>query len=181
MFSLPETLATERLIMRRLKYEDAEEIFYAYASKHLATKYLSWPTHRSVDDTINFLDYARFAWHEGTDFSYSIRIKESNRLAGSIGAINDAGRIQIGYVFSPTQWGRGYATEACKALVSELVKHPVKYIGTIVDLENRKSANVLVKAGFQLEKTVPQMMRFPNQHYHLKDCLLFSYPINGKI
>ena len=48
--SLPAIIRTERLLLQRLRYEDAEEIFYAYASKPEATRYVSWPTHRSDID-----------------------------------------------------------------------------------------------------------------------------------
>ena len=59
---LPEHLSTERLFLQRLRYEDAEEIFYTYASKPLATRFVSWPTHEKVADTNAFLTYANHAW-----------------------------------------------------------------------------------------------------------------------
>src|SRR6218665_1463009 len=108
---LPERIETDRLTLQRLRYEDAEELFYTYASKPEATRYMSWPTHQSLDDTREFLGYAAQGWKAGTDYSYGIRLKHVNRLIGSCGILNDEGKIQFGYVLSPTQWGRGYATE----------------------------------------------------------------------
>jgi RimJ/RimL family protein N-acetyltransferase len=57
----------------KLRYEEAEEIFYCYASKPEATRFMSWPTHRSLVDTKAFLQYAAQGWKAGTDYSYSIR------------------------------------------------------------------------------------------------------------
>src|SRR5688500_20309478 len=95
--SMPATVETERLLLQRLRYEDAEEIFYAYASKPEATRFLSWATHQSVDETRSYLKYAVESWNFGTDYAYSIRLK--NRiLIGSIGVVNDDGKIQLGYV-----------------------------------------------------------------------------------
>src|SRR3989337_1788222 len=97
---MPPKIETERLLLQRLKYEDAAEIFYAYASKPDATKYLSWPTHQSIDETESFLKYAIESWEFGTQYAYSIRLK--NRfLIGSIGLLNEEGKIQLGYVLSP--------------------------------------------------------------------------------
>ncbi|MFN8692471.1 MAG: GNAT family N-acetyltransferase, partial [Cyclobacteriaceae bacterium] len=67
--AIPERMESERLWITRLRYEDAEEIFYAYASKPEATRYVSWPTHESVEDTRSFLAYARAAWERGSDYS----------------------------------------------------------------------------------------------------------------
>ena len=78
--SIPEKFETERLALCRLKYEEAEEIFYTYASKADATKFMSWPTHKSLADTRAFLVYAMSGWHSGTDYSFSIRLKDLNRL-----------------------------------------------------------------------------------------------------
>src|SRR5690606_19083995 len=89
--SLPETIRTERLILERLRYEDAPEIFYAYASKPEVTRWVSWLTHRSVEDTLDFLGHVTKAWSLGKDYSYAIRIAQSNILIGSIGIINNDG------------------------------------------------------------------------------------------
>src|SRR6478752_6161332 len=96
--NLPERIETDRLSLQRLRYEDAEEIFYVYASKAEATRYVAWPTHQSVQETRRFLDYAIKAWDGGADCSYSIRIKDSNLLIGSFGVINDQGKVSFGYI-----------------------------------------------------------------------------------
>ena len=44
-------LATERLTLRRFEIEDAENMFYNWASDPEVTKYLTWPTHKSVEVT----------------------------------------------------------------------------------------------------------------------------------
>jgi [ribosomal protein S5]-alanine N-acetyltransferase len=111
---MPEQFETERLLMHRLRYEDAPEIFYTYASKSLATKFMSWPTHESIRETQAFLRYAVNGWRNSTDFSYGIRLKGSGRFIGSCGVINDAGKIQFGYVLGPLHWGNGYATGKCQ-------------------------------------------------------------------
>lgn len=177
MLLLPEKLTTQRLVLQRLRYEDAEEIFYAYASKAEATKFVSWARHKSVDDTRKFLSFAIHAWDEGKDFTYSIRLKHSNRLIGSIGVINLDYRVQFGYIFSPTHWNQGYATESCRKILDLLTpQKAVSGITTFVDVDNRSSIRVLEKSGLTAEGVFPKWFHFPNQNNVAKDCILFAVP-----
>lgn len=175
---LPERIETERLFLQKLRYEDAEEIFYTYASKPEATKYVAWPTHRSVSDTRDFLSYAIHAWARGIDFSYSIRLKSSSRLIGSLGVLHDDGKVQFGYIISPTVWKQGFATEACGAMIHELKQHKSLHrIWTLVDVDNIASIRVLEKCGLIEEARLPKWFRFINQGNEPRDCLFFRLPL----
>lgn len=177
--NLPERIETERLIVRRLRYEDAEEIFYSYASKAEATRYLSWPTHESIEDTREFLRYAHEGWSGGSDYSYALRLKANDQFIGSFGAINDKGNVQFGYVLSPSKWGKGYATEAVRKMMEVLKAEKSVYrIGTFVDAENKASEKVLIRAGLVEEARLPAWFRFVNQHNMPKDCILFRLPLS---
>lgn len=175
--NLPETIETTRLILRRLKYEDADEIFYTYASKPEATKYVSWPTHQSIEDTRAFLKKTHRGWNLGIDYSFSVRLKENNRLIGSFGVIHDNGKIQFGYVYSPAVWGNGYATEVCKEMMNWLRKEPNLYsVGTYVDVDNAASIRVLEKCGLIEEARLTRWFKFVNQQNAVKDCFLYRLP-----
>jgi ribosomal-protein-alanine N-acetyltransferase len=174
---LPVSFQSERLVFTRLRYEDAEEVFYSYASKLACTKYLSWPTHQKIADTQQFLYYAVKAWNLGLDYSYSIRLKENNRLIGAYGIINEHGKIQFGYVLSDLHWGKGYATEACRQATTQLLKlKNIFRIGTYVDCEHNVSCNVLEKSGFVKEARLKNWLVFPNQENLPKDCWVYIYP-----
>jgi [ribosomal protein S5]-alanine N-acetyltransferase len=176
--SLPERVETERLMLQRLKYEDAEEIFYTYASKSEATKYLPWATHRRVEDTRAFLMYVVSAWEQGLNFAYGIRLKHNSRLIGSFGVVNNDLNMEFGYVLSPTQWGRGYATEACVKMMNILKSNTaVKKISTFVDAENVASVKVLQKAGLIHEGTFSNWFKFVNQNMEARDCVLMHLPL----
>jgi ribosomal-protein-alanine N-acetyltransferase len=174
---LPTQIFTPRLILQKLRYEEAEEIFYGYASKPEATRFMSWPTHQSLKDTKAFLDYASNGWEAGTDYSFSIRT-QSGRLVGSFGVINQRGKIQFGYILSPTQWGKGYATEVCKCMMSLLrSQRGVTSIQTFTDAENKASAKVLLKSGLIEEGRLSNWFRFVNQNNEVKDCITFRLPM----
>jgi RimJ/RimL family protein N-acetyltransferase len=175
LLSIPERIETERLILSRLKYEDAEEIFYSYASKPEATLYVSWATHQSIKETLRFLKYAHEAWELNLDFTFGIRLKDSNRFIGSLGLINDHGKIQFGYIIAPTQWGRGYATESCRNVLPLLRDQDSVYrVWTFVDADNRASVRVLEKCGLIEEARLSKWFRFVNQGNQPKDCILFK-------
>ena len=174
---MPEKLFTERLLLQRLRYEDAEEIFYAYASKPEATRFVSWARHKSVDDTRRYLAFSVRAWNSGRDFTYSVRLKNSHRLIGSIGVINLDYRVQFGYIFSPTHWNKGYATESCRKILDLLApQRTISGITTFVDVDNHASIRVLEKSGMVPEGVFPNWFHFPNQNNVAKDCILFSLP-----
>ncbi len=171
----PEQLDAETLHLQRLRYEDAEEIFYAYASKHEATRFVTWPTHNRLADTRAFLRYAVQAWNAGHDFHYSIRLAGTYRLAGSIGVVVRNNEAQLGYVISPALWGRGVATAACST-VSGLLKNmwQLARIWTFVDAENAASLRVLQKCGWTKSRLKPAYFAFVNQGNRLKDCYEFT-------
>ena len=175
---IPEQLETLRLTLTRLKYEDAEEIFYAYASKPAATKFMSWPTHQNIEDSRSFLRYAVQGWRDGTDYSFGVRLKDYSRLIGGCGMVHKEGNIQFGYILSPTQWGKGYATEVCRKLMETVRSLPGVYrVNTFVDAENIASARVLIKSGLVEEARLEKWFRFVNQDNQPRDCQLFKLPL----
>lgn len=175
---IPVQIKTERLVLQRFRQEDAEEIFYTYASKLAATKFMSWPTHESIKDTRDYLKYAIRGWKNDVDYSFGIRLKSGNRLIGACGLVNDQGKIQFGYVLGPGHWGNGFATEATNALLDQIKNIKSVYrINTFADVENAASIKVLEKCGLVKEVVLEKWFRFPNQNNQPKDCFLFRLPL----
>ena len=48
-------LETARLRLRKVRAEDAQAIFENWASDDEVTKYITWPTHQSIEDTNRIL------------------------------------------------------------------------------------------------------------------------------
>jgi len=171
---LPEKIETDRLVLLRLRYEDAEEIFYSYASKPEVTKYLAFPTHQSVTDARNFLEYVIGAWEKGTEYAFGIRLKADNKFIGSLRFINENGKVQFGYGISPNYWNQRVTTEACKAVLELLKKQKdIHRIWTFIDAENAASGKVLTKCGLVEEARLTKWFRFVNQDNVPKDCILY--------
>jgi ribosomal-protein-alanine N-acetyltransferase len=69
-------------------------------------------------------------------------------------------RAYIGYVLTPSAWGRGFAAEACRWLVGELQgRYAVDEILATVDTRNLRSVRLLERLGFELIGIAPAEIR----------------------
>lgn len=63
---------------------------------------------------------------------------------------HNTNQIEIGYVLGRNYWGKGIATEVCKALTQySFANTATKEVVAITDLDNAGSQNVLQKVGFE--------------------------------
>ena len=174
----PERIDSVRLTMQRLRYEDAEEVFYTYASKPEATRFVGWRTHQKIEDTIAYLRFAIPAFKAHIDYSFSVRVKTTNQLIGAFGVINQDGELHFGYILSPSKWNQGFATEVCRVMLPLLKQKDVKRIHTFVAAENTPSIRVLQKCGLVEEGVRHGWFVFPNCGPPAKDCVFFDYPLS---
>ena len=162
-------------MLLRASTDHADSLFDAYASDPEVTRYLSWPTHDSVDDTEGFLSYASKAWDEGSDFIWVIAPKEQNAACGTISFSIESHRAHLGFVIARSEWSKGYMTEACRALVDWLLQQPeVLRIEALCDVENVGSARVLEKSGLEREGTLRNWMVLPNLSDEPRDMHMHS-------
>ena len=65
IFANLPVLETERLRLRRISMQDAEQM-YAYASDDEVAKYVTWETHRSISDSKKFIQFilVQYAKHD---------------------------------------------------------------------------------------------------------------------
>ena len=72
-----QRLETERLILRRYVIEDAEDMFRNWASDPEVTKFLTWPTHKSVEITKMVLNDWLPQYADGGYFNWALEYKEN--------------------------------------------------------------------------------------------------------
>ncbi|HEY1579663.1 MAG TPA: GNAT family N-acetyltransferase [Terracidiphilus sp.] len=162
----PESIETSRLLLRRPKASDAQSIFHRYASDREVTRYLSWPTHRSLADTLAFLTMSDDEWHRWPAGPFLVLTREnggSGRPIGSTGLMFKNPTLAItGYVFARDAWGHGYATEALQAMVDLARQTGVRRLEAICHVEHTPSAHVLEKCAFTREEVCREHFVFPN-------------------
>jgi ribosomal-protein-alanine N-acetyltransferase len=150
-----KNIETERLLLRRLEIEDAQEMFDHWAKDSDVTKYLTWEPHKNVDETKEILSQWMGLYDDKEYYQWGICIKETNSLVGSIGTVshnNDNDSCEIGYCISQSVWGNGYMTEAVKAMNDYLFDEVGFHrISAMHYKENFSSGRVMVKAGMTYE------------------------------
>lgn len=127
------------------------------------TRYLSWPTHRSIDDTRRFLELSESEWQRWPAGPYLIESRDDRRLLGSTGfGFETPFRAATGYVLARDAWGLGYATEALQALVALAPDLGVLRFHALCHPEHAASRRVLEKCGFDRECLHRGHSEFPN-------------------
>ncbi len=158
----PERLETERLVLRRPAAGDAEAVF-SYAGDPRVTRYVGWPTHRSLDDTRAFLDFSDAAWARWPAGPYLIVLRSDGAPVGGTGfTFESEDCAMTGYVLQHDAWGHGYATEALGEVVRVAPSLGIRRLYALCHVDHRPSARVLEKCGFDLEEVRAGYAEFPN-------------------
>lgn len=142
------TLETDRLTLRPFEYDDASAMFDNWASDDEVTKYLTWPTHKSIDETKYILDLWIKQYEKPERINFAITLKKTNEL---IGGIDVVGYIDndpvIGYNLARKYWNNGYMSEACKTVINYLFSLGYETIRIDAAKENIGSNKVIQKCG----------------------------------
>ena len=117
----PVSLETKRLLLRPLTVADAPAVF-VWNSDPEVNRYMSYPLYTDVEQTRAWLrEVERADWDNDVDFGF-VR-KEDGLLIGSGGVYRKRGAWWrrpwwvLGYNLRRDCWGRGYATEAVRAMI----------------------------------------------------------------
>ncbi len=119
LFSRIPTLQTPRLILRRIRPKDAQDMF-SYARLDEVTKFLTWFSHGDLFYTKEYLRALQGAYKRGEFFDWGLELKENGRFIGTCGftAIDETNNFaEVGYVLSPEYQHQGLMTEALKEVI----------------------------------------------------------------
>ncbi len=150
-----QQIETHRLILRRYRIEDAEDMFNNWASDPEVTKFLTWPPHQSVDVTRWLVNDWISHYDDGGFFQWAIELKETGSVIGSIGVVRleeAIGEAEIGYCLGRAFWGQGIMPEALRAVADYLFDTAgIDRICAGHDVRNPNSGRVMEKAGLKKE------------------------------
>lgn len=150
-------IETDRLILRPFAADDAQAMYENWASDPEVTKYLSWPTHESVE--ISSMVLADWVSHYGEEnyYQWAIVPKEFGKPIGSIAAVNmheRIGKIEVGYCIGRPWWHKGIMTEALNAVVNFFLQEVgFQRVEACHDPANPHSGAVMTKCGMRFEGT----------------------------
>ena len=152
------TLETDRLILRRFAETDDESMFRNWCADPDVTKYLMWPTHKSIVETKRVLhDIWLSKYDELNFYQWAIVNKNINEPIGSIGVVKhdeQTKMVHIGYCIGKAWWHKGYTSEALIRLVWFFFEEAgINRIESRHDPRNPNSGKVMQKAGLKYEGT----------------------------
>lgn len=148
-----KNIYTERLVLTpwQATKEDAEGL-YEYAKHPEVGPNAGWPPHKSVEESMHILSelfVPSTAW--------AIREKDTGKIVGHISLDDDKRREDVnskemGYNLAYDCWGKGYMTEAARAVMD----YGFEEFGLVVmsictGPDNKRSQRVIEKCGFKFE------------------------------
>jgi [ribosomal protein S5]-alanine N-acetyltransferase len=170
-YSIPPILRTARLMLRPICVEDASDIF-AYGADPKVTRYVTWPTHRTIEDALDFVNRRLRAHEMGPVLGWGITEGEGRPVIGCIGidAISDKHFSgEMGYVLARPFWGRGMMTEAVRTVIDAVFRFtPLNRIEANCLIANAASARVMEKSGMTFEGVGREVSYFKEAFQDLK-------------
>ncbi|GHU57442.1 hypothetical protein FACS1894133_0540 [Clostridia bacterium] len=145
------TITTPRLTLRPLTTADARAVYDGWASDPDTMRYMTAGRHSSLDDTAAYLKTEEAKHKSGKHYYFGFVRNDNGALAGAGGfSFSDyhAG-FELSYLLNKDNRGRGYATEACGAVLGyaantlHLCEMYAKHAA-----ENPASGKILTKLGF---------------------------------
>ena len=143
-------LETERLIIRNFGTGDSEalhEMICQYESSELAAYDQQWPT--SPEEIKGVTE-----WFAAGDSYLAVCLKDTGRFIGFV-ALNPEQKegcreFNLGYVFNFYYQGKGYATEACRAVLGHAFERlQADRVVTGTAAANRAFCRLLERLGFK--------------------------------
>lgn len=172
--SLPQRVATRRLVLRKPVIADAAEIFRSYTQDPLVCRFMVWRPHASEAETDAFIASCIEAWEQGIRQPYILAEAGAPSAIGMVEVRFSGLTADFGYVLARAHWGRGYMPEALSALSEVALEEGYFRVQAFCDIENRPSQRVLEKAGFRREGRLERYMVHPNISSEPRACFMYS-------
>ncbi|MGE8207645.1 GNAT family N-acetyltransferase [Heyndrickxia sp. NPDC080065] len=154
-------LETERLVLRELVENDAQDILKCFSNDDVLRYYGQKPL-TSIEQVKQIIKNFAGQFKEKNGVKWGIELKETGIMIGTIGLQEwslEHKRANISYALFPEKWGNGYASEAVDKVISYGFQElGLERIGAVVFVENIASSQLLIKLGFTKEGTLKKYM-----------------------
>ncbi|MCY9269714.1 GNAT family N-acetyltransferase [Bacillus licheniformis] len=149
-------MKTDRLILRKMRHDDAENLLEIF-SDPAAMEY--YPSTKNEKQTLQWIDWTLENYEKHGTGLWISEHKQTSEFLGQCGIVpqevEGSNEMEIGYLFKRSVWKNGYATEAasaCKQYGFE--SFHLKKIASLPDAKNLPSRKVAERIGMTLEKTI---------------------------
>lgn len=163
-FLVPEQIETERLLLRQFRDEDWKDLHYYYSSE-AATKYTVGRAFTEAE-TWRIMCTMIGHWQLRGYGPYALEEKSSKTVLGTVGFWfpNDWPSPEIKWALAPSSWGKGYASEAAKAVQKTGLEYmPDISLISLIHPDNAASIKLALAVGAEFESAIP----FRGAEFHL--------------
>ena len=149
--SLP--LETDRLVVRAFEENDAPEVARAFAPPEV----IWWDQPFDAEKALAWVSRARAEYERSGMGLYAVTTRDG-RLIGDCGLapgfIDGDDVVEIGWHLERSAWGRGYATEAARAVLAHAQDLGLRRLISLIVPENLRSRRVAAKLGMTVDRRV---------------------------
>jgi RimJ/RimL family protein N-acetyltransferase len=152
---MAELLRTDRLLIRDWSIGDAEDALKVYGNEEAAR----WVAHdlRRIVDLAGMRAALQNWLAEQADMvpgtgRWAMTLREDSTLIGGITLLPmpvPEADVEMGYRLAPRYWGRGYASEAARALAHWAFAHSLVEVFALVVPENVRAAATAQRIGME--------------------------------
>ena len=153
---MPLPLETERLAIRPYREGDVIGLHEVFGSAEVM-KWTPSPPSKNLAETADRLARTvAFTARQPPGLGlWALELKESGEFLGQVGLFPVEGKgpeVEVAYELAPRVWGRGYATEAARALIDYgFGEMRLRRIVALILPANTRSRNVAAKCDMTLE------------------------------
>jgi RimJ/RimL family protein N-acetyltransferase len=152
-----ERSATERLLLRALREDDAEALYSLHNDPSTAV-FTPSSLMRSMDDARTQLALWLEGWARDGFGYWMVERKDAPGVVVGLSGVRikdqDGLRVlNLAYRFAPSTWGSGYATEAARAAMALAARHlPHIPLIAVIHPENTASLRVAERLGMRFDR-----------------------------
>lgn len=179
-------LETDRLYLRPIEAADADSIFM-YASDEEVALTTAWYAHKSLDDTMEFINnYVLANYQREVPEPWGITLKENPEMViGTVGlTVQMYGDhvMRLHYALSRTFWGQGIIPEAGKKVVDYgFETYDCERVWAYCQGEANSAARALQKIGFQEEGRLRHALYSKGEYHDLWSFGILKEDVTEKV
>jgi RimJ/RimL family protein N-acetyltransferase len=177
----PERIETPRLVLRAWRREDAAALKRALEASvdHLRvwTPWVADDASATEEETAGRLGRFRESFFAGGDRLYGIFPPDEREVFGGVGLYARVGpnALELGYWLRADATGRGYATEAARALTRAAFAHfAAERVEIHCDPDNAASAAVARRLGYRHVATLRETERVDGRSAQSRDNMIWE-------
>ena len=159
------TLYTDRLILRRITLEDAQNFFEIRSNKELMSA-LDKEPFKNLEELLSFFEQIEAGINSNKSIAWAVCLKDDNNMIGHVGYhkidfVNH--RAEIAYALLPKFQNKGLCSEALKAIL-DVAFNQFNFHSLEADVNpaNNPSIKLITKMGFVKEAHFRENYFFKN-------------------